>query len=75
MLGEIRLRPKCLVGVEQRDASTHILGHKISFPAMVAPMAQQMAHPLGEKATAEAAGNADTIFCLSTISTYQWRRS
>ena len=45
------LRPRYLVGVPQRDASTHVLGTRVSFPALIAPWAyQSLAHPDGERA-------------------------
>lgn len=66
---EILLKYRVLVDVSNRDMSTTVLGHKISFPVMIAPTAfQQMAHPEGESATARAASAEDTIMILSTLS-------
>ena len=46
--------PRVLRDVSQRDLSTTILGHKVSFPVCIAPTAmQRMAHPEGEVATAK----------------------
>jgi 4-hydroxymandelate oxidase len=64
----IHLLPRVLVDVSQRDLSTIVLGQRLSFPVMVAPMAlQRMAHPEGEVAAARAIGNAGTIMILSTL--------
>ncbi len=50
---EISLRPRVLVDVSQRSLVTTALGHPLSFPVMIAPMAfQAMAHKHGEEATA-----------------------
>lgn len=49
----IRIRPRVLVDVVERDASCHAFGLKLDFPIAVAPTAmQRMAHPDGELATA-----------------------
>ena len=65
----MRLRPRSFVDVSVIDTTTTVLGHDISFPVLIPPMAfQQLAHPLGETELASAAGDAETIYCLSTIS-------
>jgi 4-hydroxymandelate oxidase len=67
----LRLRPRVLVDVSHRDLSTEVLGQKISFPVMLAPIGiHQLAHPEGELASARAAGAAGTIMGLSTGSSY-----
>jgi 4-hydroxymandelate oxidase len=59
-----------LVDVSQATAATSVLGTEVSFPVLVAPMAfQGLAHPDGERATARGAAAAETIMCLSTLST------
>ncbi len=66
----VKLRPRMLVDVTEVSTRTEILGHDISMPALVAPMAfQHLAHPEGEMATARGAARAGTIFCLSTVAT------
>src|SRR5207244_1831393 len=61
------VRPKVLVGVGDLDTSTEVLGRRISFPLMIAPMAaQREAHPEGEIATARAADRAGTLMALSS---------
>ncbi|NER19181.1 MAG: alpha-hydroxy-acid oxidizing protein [Symploca sp. SIO1C2] len=66
----LKLLPRMLVDVSQRDLSTEILGEPVSLPIMIAPMAFQcLAHPEGEIATAKAAAALGTVMILSTMST------
>jgi 4-hydroxymandelate oxidase len=66
----IRLRPRALVGVGQRDLSTTVFGQHVPSPIAVAPMAfQKLAHQEGEIAAVRAAGNAGMVFVASTMST------
>lgn len=66
---EIFLRYRVLVGVGTRDTSTTVLGHKITMPVLVAPSAfHGLAHPLGERATAQGAAGAGIVFVMSTLS-------
>ena len=65
-----QLRPRLLVDVEACTTATTVLGHEVSMPLLVAPVAfQRVAHPDGEPAMARAANAAGTIMCLSTIAT------
>ena len=67
----LRLRPRILAGVGERDLRTTVLGQAMSFPVGIAPMAfHQLATPDGELATARAAGTAGTLMCASTASNY-----
>ena len=67
----VKLRPRVLADVSQRDLSTEVLGNKISFPVMLAPTGtHQRAHPEGELASTRAAGIAGTILSLSTAASY-----
>ena len=67
----VKLRPRVLADVSQRDLSTEVLGNKISFPVMLAPTGtHQRAHPEGELASTKAAGIAGTILSLSTAASY-----
>lgn len=67
----VKLRPRVLVDVSRRDLSTEVLGEKIDLPIMLAPTGtHQRAHPLGELASARAAGASGTILGLSTASSY-----
>lgn len=66
----LRLRYRVLRDVSRRDASTEVLGEKLSMPVVIAPTAfHQLATEEGEVATARAAARADTIMTLSTLST------
>ncbi len=66
----LKLRPRVLVDVSAVTTETEVLGHRVSMPLLVAPMAyQRLAHAEGELATARAAARAGTVFCLSTIAT------
>ena len=70
-MGEVKLRPRILVDVTERDLTTTVLGEEISMPVMLAPTGtHQRAHPLGELASTQAAGSAGTILGLSTASSY-----
>jgi len=67
----IPLRPRRPVDITKRDLSVTVLGQKLSFPVMVAPMGvHKMAHLDGELASAKAAGAAGTLMALATGSTY-----
>ncbi|MBU7581752.1 MAG: alpha-hydroxy-acid oxidizing protein [Nostoc sp. TH1S01] len=66
----IKLRPRMLVDVSDRNLSTSILGQHLQLPLLVAPMAFQcLAHPEGELATALAAATAGVGMVLSTMAT------
>jgi len=66
---EVMFRPRHAAVAGGCDTSTEVLGHKISFPAMLAPVGySRLMHPGGEVAAARAAGAAGTGFILSTIS-------
>ena len=63
------LHYRVLAGAGRRDTSTRVLGAAVSLPVLIAPTAfHRLAHPEGEIATARAAGEAGTIFVLSTLS-------
>ena len=67
----IKLRPRVMVDVSQRDLTTEVLGQQTSFPVMVCPAGiHQRAHSQGELASARAAGAAGTIMLLSTAASY-----
>jgi isopentenyl diphosphate isomerase/L-lactate dehydrogenase-like FMN-dependent dehydrogenase len=66
----IRIRPRVLVDVSERDPGTTLLGRRRPHPILVAPTAyHRLAHPEGEEATARGAAAADAIFCLSSLAT------
>lgn len=63
-------RRRSLVGVADLDPSTTVLGHDVSFPALIAPTAFHcLADPEGEVATARAAAAAGTVMVASTLAT------
>jgi 4-hydroxymandelate oxidase len=62
--------PRVLRGVRSVDLGTTVLGQAVSMPVLMSPVAfQRLAHDRGEAASAAAAAEAGTIFCLSTLST------
>jgi 4-hydroxymandelate oxidase len=63
------LHYRVLVDVSGRDASTTVLGTRVSMPVLVAPTAfHRLACEDGELATVRAASGAGTIMCLSSLS-------
>jgi isopentenyl diphosphate isomerase/L-lactate dehydrogenase-like FMN-dependent dehydrogenase len=65
-----QLRPRVLVDVAGCTTTTTVLGHELSLPLVIAPVAfQRVAHPDGEVAMARAARSAGTALCLSTMAT------
>src|SRR5512140_2493037 len=67
---ELALHYRVLVDVARRDLATTVLGQPIAMPIAVAPTAfHKLAHPEGELASVRAAGEAGTVFVLSTLST------
>ncbi len=66
---DIVFRPRNAVALQRCDLSAQVLGHTLSFPAMLAPVGySRLMHPGGEVAAAAAAGRAGTGYILSTIS-------
>jgi isopentenyl diphosphate isomerase/L-lactate dehydrogenase-like FMN-dependent dehydrogenase len=69
---EITLRPQPLGDVTENDLSTTVLGQKISLPVILGPCgAGQALHSEAELGVAKAAGNAGTIYALSTAGSYE----
>src|SRR3989337_3414594 len=63
----LRLRPRVLVDVSKIDPSTTVLGQRIEFPVLLAPVAvQRLAHPDGELASARAGAAPGAILGLRT---------
>lgn len=66
----LRLRPRMLRDVSERDTSAVILGRTHQLPLLAAPMAfQRLAHPEGELALARATNALGVTMTLSTLST------
>ncbi len=64
----LHLHYRVLVDVSRRDASTTVLGTRVSMPILVAPTAfHKMAHADGECGTARAAGAHGTVMILSSL--------
>lgn len=65
----IALHYRVLVDVARRELATTVLGHRIAMPIAIAPTAfHRLAHRDGELASVRAAGDAGTLFILSTLS-------
>jgi L-lactate dehydrogenase (cytochrome) len=65
---DILFRPRQGVAFRECDLSVTVLGEKIAFPAMLAPVGySRMMHRRGEVAAARAAGDAGTAYILSTM--------
>ena len=69
---DVIFRPRSAVAIGACDLKTPVLGHELSFPAMLAPVGySRLMHPEGEVAAARAAGEAGTGYILSTISAHK----
>jgi 4-hydroxymandelate oxidase len=65
----LALHYRVMVDVARRDLATTVLGSRVAMPVLVAPTAfHKLAHRDGEVASARAAGDAGTVFVLSTLS-------
>ena len=65
----IRLRPRVLVDVAERDLSTAAFGAALAHPIVVAPTAMhRLSHPDAEIASARGTAAAGGAFTLSTVS-------
>jgi isopentenyl diphosphate isomerase/L-lactate dehydrogenase-like FMN-dependent dehydrogenase len=66
---QVTFRPRYAVPVGEVDLRARVLGTELPFPALLAPVGySRLVHPGGEIAAARAAGDAGTIYILSTIS-------
>jgi len=66
---EYELLFRVLVGVDDVDTSTTVLGQRLALPFFLAPAAgNRLFHTEGERAVAKVAGDAGLIYCLSTLS-------
>ena len=62
-------RPRCAVETPGVDLSTTVLGASISMPMILAPVgSSRLFYPRGEEVASRAAGEAGTIYTLSTLS-------
>jgi L-lactate dehydrogenase (cytochrome) len=66
---DVMFRPRSAVATPQCDLKTTVLGLPIDLPLILAPVgSSRMFYPRGEEVAAEAAGDAGTIYTLSTLS-------
>ena len=68
---KIRLRPRRLVDTSSVDTSVELFGQRYDSPVFIAPCgALATFHPEGELAVARAAGTANTLQILSTVTNH-----
>lgn len=65
----VTLRPRCAVATPVCNLTTTVLGTTVSMPLILAPVGScRLMFPRGEEAAARAAGKAEIIYTLSTLS-------
>src|SRR5208283_3610926 len=66
---DITFRPRHAVTFADCNLRTRVLGFDLALPFLLAPVGYtRLMHPVGEVGSARAAGNAGTVYMLSTIS-------
>jgi L-lactate dehydrogenase (cytochrome) len=66
---DVLFRPRSAVATPSCDLKTSVLGTSIDVPFILAPVgSSRMFYPRGEEQAASAAGDAGTIYTLSTLS-------
>src|SRR3954454_2095772 len=66
---DVLFRPRSAVATANVDLRTTVLGETIDLPFLLAPVgSSRMFYPRGEEVAARAAGEAGTIYTLSTLS-------
>jgi isopentenyl diphosphate isomerase/L-lactate dehydrogenase-like FMN-dependent dehydrogenase len=66
---DVILRPRSAVATASVDLRTTVLGHHLELPFLLAPVgSSRLFYPRGEEAAARVAGEAGTIYTLSTLS-------
>jgi L-lactate dehydrogenase (cytochrome) len=66
---DVMFRPRSAVATPKCDIRTTVLGTTIELPIILAPVgSSRMFYPRGEEVAASAAGDAGTIYTLSTLS-------
>ena len=66
---QVLFRPRSAVATRSCDLGTTVLGLEIDIPFLLAPVgSSRMFYPRGEERAATAAGDAGTIYTLSTLS-------
>jgi L-lactate dehydrogenase (cytochrome) len=65
---DVMLRPRSAIATPDSDLRTTVLGESIELPFILAPVgSSRMFYPRGEEVAAHAAGEAGTIYTLSTL--------
>jgi isopentenyl diphosphate isomerase/L-lactate dehydrogenase-like FMN-dependent dehydrogenase len=65
----VTFRPRCAVAATKCDLRTTVLGTPLELPMLLGPVGStRMFHPRGEEVAARAAGDAGTLYTLSTLS-------
>ncbi|HXA20275.1 MAG TPA: alpha-hydroxy acid oxidase [Thermoanaerobaculia bacterium] len=65
---DVILRPRSAVATASVDLRTTVLGHTVEVPFLLAPVgSSRLFYPRGEEKAARAAGEAGTIYTLSTL--------
>ena len=66
---DILFRPRSAVATRTCDLSTTVLGTRLELPFLLAPVgSSRLFYPRGEEVAARAAGEAGTLYILSTLS-------
>jgi L-lactate dehydrogenase (cytochrome) len=66
---DVLFRPRSAVATASVDLRTTVLGQSIELPVLLAPVgSSRLFYPRGEEVAARAAGEAGTIYTLSTLS-------
>ena len=69
VFADVTFRPRQAVALPSCALATRVLHFDLSFPVILAPVGySRMMHPGGEVAASAAAGEAGTIYTLSTVS-------
>lgn len=67
----VKIHPRMLKNVEERDLSVHLFGHTFPFPFMLAPIGvQSIVHNEGELASARAAARTGVPYIASSASSF-----
>jgi isopentenyl diphosphate isomerase/L-lactate dehydrogenase-like FMN-dependent dehydrogenase len=66
---DVTFRPRHAVAFDKCDLRTRVLGFDLALPFLLSPVGySRLMHPVGEAGAARAAGNAGTVYILSTLS-------
>jgi isopentenyl diphosphate isomerase/L-lactate dehydrogenase-like FMN-dependent dehydrogenase len=66
---DVSFRPRCAVANAKYSLATTVLGIPVALPFLLAPVgSSRMFYPRGEEVAAHAAGDAGTVYILSTLS-------